>query len=399
MDEGGWTEPEREISMRLLFEPYEFAGIKLRNRFVRSATVNNLTNEENRITPEIHKLHIDLARGGVGLIMAGVWRPRREWSLGHVFQQPCLDVPGIEDEIQSLVNEVHRLGAAFVPQISPPFVINGKQVSGASMDFNIEFEPLDRRDIADIKAAYRNAGEVLRNAGCNGVQMHCCHNDVLSRMISPFFNQRDDQYGGSTENRARLVLELVRELKESAGEDFPVMIKMNASDFREGGMTGDDAAEIAVLFASGGICAIEPSCGGAGASYTPSGPIAKDEWHEGYLIEHTARIKKAVNVPIMVVGGMRGLKMMEEVVASGKGDLISMCRPFIREPNLIKRWLSGETSPSQCDSCDGCLRQVERRKKLRCVVTTREDGTPRKKNDMCLSIPDKRQNKPGFKVN
>ncbi|NIO11148.1 MAG: NADH:flavin oxidoreductase, partial [Deltaproteobacteria bacterium] len=90
-------------------------------------------------------------------------------------------------------------------------------------------------DIADIKAAYRNAGEVLRNAGCNGVQMHCCHNDVLSRMISPFFNQRDDQYGGSTENRARLVLELVRELKESAGEDFPVMIKMNASDFREGG--------------------------------------------------------------------------------------------------------------------------------------------------------------------
>jgi 2,4-dienoyl-CoA reductase-like NADH-dependent reductase (Old Yellow Enzyme family) len=144
-------------------------------------------------------------------------------------------------------------------------------------------------------------------------------------------------------------------------------------------MTVNDAAEIAVLFASGGICVIEPSCGGAGASYTPSGPIAKEDWHEGYLIEHAARIKKAVNVPVMVVGGMRGLKMMEDVLASGKGDLISMCRPFIREPGLINRWVSGDTSPSLCDSCDGCLRAAERGEKLRCVVTTREDGTPREK--------------------
>lgn len=296
-------EPEREISMSLLFEPHEFVSIKLRNRFVRSATVNNLTNEENRITPEIRKLHIDLARGGVGLIMAGVWRPKREWSLGHVFQQPCLDVPGIEDEIRELVEEVHGLGAAFVPQISPPFVINDKHVSGSSMEFDLIFEPLDERDIADIRVAYRKAGRIIRNAGCDGVQLHCCHNDVLSRMISPFFNQRKDQYGGPAENRARLVLELVRELKEGAGEDFPVMIKMNVSDFRDGGMTVDDAAEIAGLLAEGGICSIEPSCGGAGASYTPSGPIAKAEWHEGYLIEHTAHIKNAVPVPIMVVGG------------------------------------------------------------------------------------------------
>jgi 2,4-dienoyl-CoA reductase-like NADH-dependent reductase (Old Yellow Enzyme family) len=365
--------------MSVLFQPYEFAGIKLRNRFVRSATVNNLTDEQNRITPEIRKLYTDLARGGVGLIIAGVWRPKRAWSLGHVFQQPALDVPYIEDEIRSLVDEIHGLGAVFVPQISPPFVINGKRVSDACIDFGIAFQPLDERDIADIKDAYRNAARVTRSAGCDGIELHCCHNDVLSRMISPFFNQRKDQYGGSAENRARLVLELVHELKEGAGEDFPVMIKMNASDFRDNGMTVDDAAEIAVLFANGGICAIEPSCGGLGASHMPSGPITKDEWHEGYLIEHAERIKKAVNVPIMVVGGMRDLKMMEEVVMGCKGDLISLCRPFIREPNLINRWLSGDTSPSQCDSCDGCLRATERSEKLRCVVTTRKDGTPRKR--------------------
>lgn len=367
----------RSSEFTVLFEPYEFAGIKLRNRFVRSETVNNLTDKENRITPEIRKLYTDVAQGGVGLIMAGVWRPRREWTIGHVFQQPCLDVPGIEDEIRSLVDEVHRLGAAFVPQISAPFKMNGKQVSGGCIDLNVVFEPLDKRDIQDIRDAYRNAGTVIRNAGCDGLELHCCHNSVLSRMISPFFNQRKDQYGGSPENRARLVLELVHEVKEGAGNDFPVMIKMNASDFREGGMTVEDAAEIAAILAKNGICAIQPSCGGLGASYTPSGPISKDEWHEGYLIEYAARIRKAVDVPIMVVGGMRDLKMMEEVVTSGKGDLISMCRPFIRESNLISRWLSGDASPSACISCDGCLRETQRTKKVRCVVATNPDGSPK----------------------
>jgi 2,4-dienoyl-CoA reductase-like NADH-dependent reductase (Old Yellow Enzyme family) len=365
--------------MSVLFEPFEFSGIKLRNRFVRSATVNNLTNEENRFTSAHRKLYTDLARGGVGLIIAGVHRPRREWSLGHIFQQPCLDVPGTAQEYGALIDEVHQLGAAIVSQISPPFKIHGKQVSGSASDVNLVPEPLDERDIADIKAAYRNAGRVLKTAGCDGVQLHCCHNDVLSRMISPFFNQRKDQYGGTSENRARLVLELVQELKEGAGDDFPVMIKMNAGDFREGGMTVDDAAEIATLFASGGVCAIEPSCGGAGASHSPSGPIEKDEWYEGYLIDYSARIKTAVDVPIMVVGGMRDPQMLENVVETGKGDLISMCRPFIREPDLINRWASGDTSPSTCISCDGCLKETERSRKLRCVQVTRPDGTP--KND------------------
>ncbi len=367
--------------MSILFEPFEFAGIKLRNRFVRSATVNNLTDEENRITPALRKLYSDLARGGVGLIMAGVFRLRREWVIGHIFQQPCLDVPGIEDEIRAVAGEVHRLGAAYVPQISPPYKIHNKQVSGASVDVNVIPEPLDERDIAEIKAAYRYAGGVLCAAGCDGVQLHCCHNDVLSRMISPLFNRREDKYGGPPENRARLVIELVRELKEGAGKDFPVMIKMNASDFREDGMTVDQAAEIASILTAGGICAIEPSSGGAGASFTPSGPIKKEEWHEGFLVDYAARIKEAVNVPIMVVGGMRELPMMEFVVNSGKGDLISMCRPFIREPGLISRWAAGDTAPSTCISCDGCLKATTRREKLRCVQETRRDGTPIKKSD------------------
>jgi len=364
--------------MDKLFEPYEFSGIKMRNRFVRSATVNNLTNEENRFTPAHRKLYTDLARGGVGLIIAGVHRPKREWFLDHAFQQPCLDVPGIDEEMGAIVEEVHRLGAAFVSQISPPFKINGKQVSGSAMDVNLVPEPLNEHDIAEIKAAYRNAGRVLRSAGCDGVQFHCCHNDVLSRTISPFFNKREDQYGGSPENRARLVLELAQEIKTGATGDFPVLVKMNASDFREDGMIVDEAAEIGSILAVGGICAIEPSCGGAGASHTPSGPTAKEDWHEGYLIDYAARIKEAVNVPVMVVGGMRDLNMMEEVVQSGKGDLISICRPFIREPDLINRWTAGDTSPSKCISCDGCLKETEKRRKLRCVQVTRADGTSKR---------------------
>ena len=363
--------------MSILFEPYEFAGIKLRNRFVRSATVNNFADEDNRFTAGHRKLYADLARGGVGLIMGGAHRLKREWVIGHVFQQPCLDIPGIEDELKEIVDEVHRLGAAFVSQVTAPYKIGGKQVSGASVDVNVVPEPLDERDMTEIRAAYRNAGRVLRAAGCDGVQMHCCHNDVLSRMISPLFNQRQDEYGGPAENRARFVLEIVQELKEGAGSDFPVMIKMNSSDFRDDGMTVDEAAEVAALLPAGGVCAIEPTCSGAGANCTPSGPIDKKEWHEGYLIEYAARIKEAVDIPVMVVGGLRKLEMMEEVVNTGKADLISMCRPFIREPDLISRWEGGDTAPSTCISCDGCLTVTTRREKLRCVQDTRADGTPR----------------------
>jgi len=363
--------------MSALFEPFEFSGIRMRNRFVRSATANNFTSEENRFTQAHWKLYTDLARGGVGLIMGGVHRPKRDWYIGYTFQQPCLDVPGIDDELHALVDEVHRLGAVFVSQISPPLKIRGKQVGGSSVDTSVLPEPLDEEDIVEMKSAFCNAGRVLRAANCDGVQLHCCHNDLLSYMISPLFNQRTDEYGGSPEKRARLVLELVKELKEGAEEDFPVMIKMNASDFREDGMKLEDAVEIAEILVAGGICAIEPSCGGIGASYAPSGPIIKEEWHEGYLIDYAASFKQAVDKPIMVVGGLRDLRMMEEVIERGKGDLISMCRPFIREPDLINRWMSGDTAPSKCTSCDGCLKETARGRRVRCVEMTNPDGTPK----------------------
>ena len=89
------------------------------------------------------------------------------------------------------------------------------------------------------------------------------------------------------------------------------------------------------------------------------------------------RIKKSVEVPVMVVGGMRDLEMMEEVITTGKGDLISMCRPFIREPDIVNRWLSGDISPSECINCDGCLKETMHGRKLRCVQVTRPDGTPK----------------------
>lgn len=365
--------------MSILFEPYEFSGIKMRNRFVRSATVNNLADDDNRFTEDHRKLYADLARGGVGLIMGGAHRLKREWVIGHVFQQPCLDLPGIGDELREIVDEVHGLDAVYVSQVTAPYKIHGKQVSGASVDVNVVPQPLDKEDMKVIRAAYRDAGKVLSDAGCDGVQMHCCHNDVLSRMISPLFNTRQDEYGGPPENRARFVLEIVQELKSGAGDDFPVMIKMNSSDFRDDGMTVDEAAEVAALLSAGGISAIEPSCSGAGANCTPSGPIDKNEWHEGFLIDYAARIKEAVDVPVMVVGGIRKYEMAEEVIKSGSGDLISMCRPFIREPDLVSRWESGDTAPSTCISCDGCLTVTTRREKLRCVQDFRADGTPRKK--------------------
>ena len=155
-----------------------------------------------------------------------------------------------------------------------------------------------------------------------------------------------------------IVVHTNQHYSENLDNVFFEELKLKKPDYNLNVGSGTHAEQIAKILVSGGICAIEPSCGGTGASHTPSGPIGKDKWHEGYLIEYSAHIKAAVDVPVMVVGGMRDLQMLEDVINTGKGDFISMCRPFIREPHIANRWRSGDLTPARCVSCNKCLDSI-----------------------------------------
>jgi 2,4-dienoyl-CoA reductase-like NADH-dependent reductase (Old Yellow Enzyme family) len=147
-----------------------------------------------------------------------------------------------------------------------------------------------------------------------------------------------------------------------------VFVKMNVADFSQGGMTIEDAVDVAKVMAQNGICAIETSGGSSGVDMTPLGHSDNSKWTEGYFLDYAAAIKAEVTVPIILVGGLRDINMMEDVIAQGKADLIAMSRPFIIEPQLVKRWMEGDREPSHCISCDGCMDLYMKGEIVECII-------------------------------
>ena len=358
--------------MSRLFEPYDFCGIELKNRFVRSATVENMITPEKMPSERLFNLYEDLARGAVGLIITSSTRPDRNWQLVPESKNMCIDRDELIPGFSSLAERIHAHGSKVAMQLGSFLKYGEDLVAPTSIIYkwapDVTPRTLTTDEIGEIIKTYGDAGERAHKAGFDAVQLHVAHGYPLCSFLSPLFNQRDDRYGGSAENRARIIIEMAAEIKNRTGEDFPVLIKMNVADFCEGGMVIDDAVEVAKIMAQNGIAAIETSGGASGHEVTPLGPVEDSKWTEGYFLEYASAIKEAVDVPVILVGGLREMNMMEEVLAQGKADLFSMSRPFIKEPAIIKRWMEGNGEPSDCISCNGCMDLFTDGESIECIV-------------------------------
>lgn len=201
----------------------------------------------------------------------------------------------------------------------------------------------------------------------DAVQIHGGHGYPLSQFLSPYFNRREDAYGGSHENRARIFVEIRRAIEGSCGAGYPVWIKMNGFDGIPGGIDAEDAEIYAEILGDAGYAAIEVTGGSMIGSCTSRGPNKKEEWREGYYLDTAARVKEHSRVPVVAVGGIRRLEMVSAILARGTADMIALSRPLIREPDLIARWVSGDGAPARCISCNGCFELVQKGKPLACV--------------------------------
>jgi 2,4-dienoyl-CoA reductase-like NADH-dependent reductase (Old Yellow Enzyme family) len=229
-------------------------------------------------------------------------------------------------------------------------------------------------EIRRVVDAFGKSAVRAEKAGFDGVQIHAAHGYLLSQFLSPFFNKRSDAYGGSLENRLRIVLEVFQGIKGQVGADFPVMIKMNAQDFLEGGLSMDEALNAATVLAEVGIDAIELSGGTPySGKRTPvrTGKLESPDDEVFYLHEAGA-YKKRVTAPLMLVGGIRSFEVAERLVDEGTTDYVSLCRPLIREPDLIQRWKSGDLRKSACISDNGCFKPGRAGEGIYCVVEKRE---------------------------
>jgi 2,4-dienoyl-CoA reductase-like NADH-dependent reductase (Old Yellow Enzyme family) len=249
--------------------------------------------------------------------------------------------------------------------------------SAAEKDGKPISRALSGKDIADIISDFAHAALRAINAGFDAIQIHAAHGFLISQFLSPAFNRRTDEYGGMLANRARLLLEVVRSIRQTVGRDYPILVKMNSEDFLEGGLTREEAVLVAVMLQEATVDAIEYSGGTVASPETlmPPRPGAlKSAENEGYYREAARLYKQKVNIPLMLVGGIRSYEVADELVKSGTCDYISLSRPLICEPMLVKRWREGDRRKAECVSCNACFGPPSEGKGFYCVTMAKKRG-------------------------
>jgi 2,4-dienoyl-CoA reductase-like NADH-dependent reductase (Old Yellow Enzyme family) len=290
-------------------------------------------------------------------------------------------------EMRALTDAVHNAGGKICMQLvhaggQTTTKTAGRRPLGPSSvkveQFSEEPQAMSKEDIDKIVEAFGEGARRAKAYSFDAVQLHAAHGYLINQFLSPLTNRRTDGYGGSLENRCRFLLEVYRRVRSAVGPGFPVLAKLNGSDNLEGGLVLSDAVYASSLLDEEKIDAIEVS-GGTSASgeNTPVRIKIDNPDREGYNLLLAKEIKKAVRCPIMVVGGFRSLEVIDKALKEDGIDYISMARPLIREPWLIKRWQEGDRSPARCISCNGCFKPGLKEGGIYCVVEKKERQKPR----------------------
>jgi 2,4-dienoyl-CoA reductase-like NADH-dependent reductase (Old Yellow Enzyme family) len=346
------------------FEPVEFMGLNLRNRFIRSATMEGMASTDGIPGPKLKDLYQAVAKGGAGLISTSGCLPDPNWSVGPQ-RQLMLHAGTDRSAWEEFTRAIHSHGALVSLQMSPFMRIGDRWVGPSEYRPGVHALATDEVDL--IISLYARMAALVRRVGFDAVQVHAGHGYGLAQFLSPYFNRRDDAYGGSAENRARILVRIRKAIGENAGDEFPVWIKMNSFDGVPGGLIPDQAAEYAPILEEAGYGAIEVTGGAIGGSHDSRGALDKNQWFEGYYLEGAAKVKATTHLPVSAVGGIRKPDMIERILSEGVADMISLSRPLIREPDLVHRWAKGDKAPARCISCNGCFKMMMKGKGLFCV--------------------------------
>ena len=391
------------MKLSALFEPGRIGNMELKNRFVRSATVECLCTEEGGVTDAYLSAYERLAKGGVALILPGNYYVNQ---LGHAYpKQTVVDRDEVIDDLRKVVSVVHEHGAKIVAQLnhggrqSNPKLIGTKPIGPSPVRDKMSFVKPRQMTEEEIEKTINDFGEGARrmkDAGFDGVQIHAAHGYLINQFLSAYTNRRKDQWGGTIENRMRFLVEVFQAMRSRVGPEYPILIKINAEDFAKTGVHPEECVVHCKKLDELGIAAIEVSGGIAEKGFvTIKGDIPMDllledrgfvermvmrmmegsmkkaaTFEEAYFLSHAATVKKNVKAPVLAVGGMRTRKRMEEVLESGQADFISLCRPFIRQPNLVKLLERDEGDPISCTSCNRCSMEILfHTKPMRCYKT------------------------------
>lgn len=319
-----------------LFDPIDVGPLTLKNRIIMPAMAMDLATGEGEITDEVIEHYKRRAQGGVGLIVTEHFyvRPDGRYSVKQpgIYDDSLL--PGLERLAKAIAMEgvpiivqISHAGARTVMEASVvrPVSPSGVRVAGA----DAEPRELTTEEIVEIADSFAAAVARAKKAGFNGVEVHGAHGFLLNQFASPITNHRTDEYGGSLENRLRLSLEIVRRVKAEIGDEMLLSYRLGADDMMDGGFTVEEAKVAAQWLEDEGVQMMNVSGGLVGSRPAEGGP--------GYFVPLATAIKSVVSVPVVGVGKITDPHFADEIIASGRADLVAVGRAILKDPDWPKK--------------------------------------------------------------
>ena len=331
--------------MSMLLSSGKIGTLEIGNRFARSATGESAC-AEGRIPDEMVEYYERLAGGGVGLIITGHAYVSDAGRCHETMTGAHRDdlIPGL----RRLADAVHAgpPGAVSDDGTRPARIV--LQINHRGLNPPADVNDLNGEEIEAVVSAFAAAAGRTKAAGFDGVQVHAAHGYLLSQFSAPTVNERQDEWGGMVVAAAA-----VRAVRATVGAGYPGLVKMNCDGLESESLTPEESVAAALSLVQSGADAIEVS----GADAARQGVGTSEE--EAYFAPYARRIRQETGVPVILVGGMRSWQRMEAALSAGEADFVSLCRPFIREPELIERLHAeveaGNPNPvADCQSCGLC---------------------------------------------
>ena len=367
------------MKLEKLFSPVRINTLELANRAVMPAMGTGYGSKDNTVTDRLITYLEERAQGGVGLIITEVFAvdPRGRGFGAEVAIWSDDYLPGLK----RLTESIHRAGSKIAVQLHHAGRETFQAVTGAlpeapsaipSALLRQPCEAMTRERIGEIIMAYATAAERAKRAGFDAVEIHGAHGYLLTQFLSPFSNQRDDEYGGSPENRARIVIEILEKTRELVGPDYPVIIRVSATEGIREGYDFDYMLGLAPRLAHAGADAIHVSIG----VYTTPGNLSVPsmDTEPGFNLDRARQIREAAGVPVIGVGRIHDPRLAEQALRRGDADLIAFGRQHLADPGFLAKARDGRFDEIRpCLACNqGCIeRLMFEMKSATCAVNPR----------------------------
>ncbi|MDZ4168152.1 MAG: NADH:flavin oxidoreductase [Coriobacteriia bacterium] len=323
--------------MSHLLRPLTAGSLHLHNRLVLPPMATTKADSDGSITPDLLAYYDEMSRGGAfGLVIT---------EHCYISEQGCnrIGQPSVAEDrmvegLSQLADVLHANGVKAVVQIShagAASAVPGLDVVGPSdvpspIGPGAIPRPMTREQIAGVVERFAAAALRVKRAGFDGVELHAAHGYLLNQFFSPLTNRRDDEYGGDIAGRLRLPLQVVAAVRAAVGEDYPVLLRLGARDYLEGGTTVEDSIVAAVALQRAGVDVLDITGG-------LSGYVRPGHDEPGYFAELTEPIRRAVSIPVILTGGVIEYQQAETLLAQGVADLIGVGRAMLKDPGWARR--------------------------------------------------------------